>query len=121
MSRWFRMYDELLDDYSVQKMPPDEFRRAFFDIAEGRINPLSRFVKITTGRPPPKEWSELRARAFRRDDYTCQYCGVRGVQLQCDHIIPVSRGGSNDLSNLATACRKCNLSKHDKTPEEWLS
>jgi hypothetical protein len=70
-------------------------------------------------RPPLAIWRIIRERIFSRDDYTCQYCGSRGVSLQCDHVIPVSRGGSNDDSNLVTACKPCNLSKHAKTPEEW--
>lgn len=59
-----------------------------------------------TGRLPAKEWREIRTHVFQRDDYTCQYCGIRGVRLQCDHIIPFSRGGSNELENLVTACYK---------------
>ncbi|WIG60449.1 MAG: HNH endonuclease family protein [Ktedonobacterales bacterium] len=73
------------------------------------------------GRPSAEVWRELRAAVFARDNYTCQYCGAHGVSLQCDHVMPVSRGGSNELTNLVTACKPCNLSKHDKTPEEWLS
>lgn len=67
-------------------------------------------------------WSLLRVTVFERDGYECVYCGddVRS-DPQCDHIFPISRGGRNDLSNLATACRPCNSSKGDKTPEEWRS
>jgi HNH endonuclease len=65
-------------------------------------------------------WEWLRSLVFRRDDYTCQYCGSRDLPLHCDHAIPVSRGGSDELENLVTACKPCNLSKHNKTPEEWL-
>jgi 5-methylcytosine-specific restriction endonuclease McrA len=35
-----------------------------------------------------------------------------------DHVIPKSRGGKNDWTNLVTSCFKCNLKKADKTPEE---
>lgn len=70
-------------------------------------------------RLPLSEWRERRAIVFACDDYTCQYCGAHGVSLQCDHIIPLSRGGSHELSNLATACRPCNQSKYNRTPEEW--
>jgi hypothetical protein len=76
-------------------------------------------VKKGSNRPNAKEWAEIRAHVFERDNYTCTYCGLRGVALQCDHVHPISRGGSNDLSNLTTACAKCNMSKHDKTVEEW--
>lgn len=70
-------------------------------------------------RLPRGEWDVLREMVFRRDNYTCRYCGSTAGPFHCDHVIPVSRGGSNEMKNLATACAACNLSKHDKTPEEW--
>ena len=67
-------------------------------------------------------WASLRRAVFERDGFICQYCGTSGdgVVLHCDHVIPVSRGGDDFMSNLATACSQCNLEKHAKTPEEWL-
>lgn len=58
---------------------------------------------------------------FRRDRHQCLYCGVAGSDssLTRDHIVPVSRGGRDRWSNVATACRRCNVSKADRTPEEW--
>lgn len=73
----------------------------------------------TSPRPSAEVWAKIRASVFHRDNYTCQYCGKRGVTLECDHVTPVSRGGSNDASNLVTACRKCNRAKRAKTLEEW--
>lgn len=70
-------------------------------------------------RPSPEVWKKLKRRVFERDDFTCVYCGVRGARLECDHIIPVSRGGDHELSNLATSCFKCNRSKAAKTVDEW--
>lgn len=72
-------------------------------------------------RPPPAEWAVIRNRIFERDNYTCTYCGTRGGELQCDHVIPIARDGTNDDGNLTTACKPCNLSKHSRMPEEWLS
>jgi HNH endonuclease len=71
-------------------------------------------------RPPAHIWNELRSIIFARDNYTCRYCGVRGGNLECDHITPVSLSGSSELSNLVTACYSCNRSKGNKTLEEWL-
>jgi HNH endonuclease len=65
------------------------------------------------------QWLALRQQVLERDKFTCQYCGQQGGKLHCDHVIPVARGGINDLSNLVTACERCNLSKNDKTPDEW--
>ena len=41
--------------------------------------------------------------------------------MHIDHVIPISHGGANHPDNLVTACETCNLSKHSKTPEQWLS
>lgn len=53
---------------------------------------------------------------FKRDNFSCQYCG--GVPpkavLHIDHIHPVSKGGDNSPSNLATACSLCNGGKSAK-------
>lgn len=65
------------------------------------------------------EWSELRAAVFERDNFTCTYCGDHGGKLECDHIHPLSKGGSNDMENLTTSCLPCNRSKHAKTLAEW--
>lgn len=71
------------------------------------------------GRLPEAEWAVLRAAVFERDDFTCTYCGERGGRLQCDHVVPIARGGSNEPQNLTTACADCNRSKWAKSVEEW--
>lgn len=61
---------------------------------------------------------------FARDDYTCQYCGrrrneLRGRQfLTRDHILPVSRGGTNSWDNVVTSCSSCNNRKGGRLPAE---
>ena len=65
-------------------------------------------------------WYKLLSFIFKRDNYTCQYCGSIGGKLEGDHIIPISKGGTNDLENLTTSCRKCNRQKKDKTVEEFI-
>lgn len=68
------------------------------------------------------EWATMRRVIapviFQRDGHACRYCG-QGRNLTVDHVLPLSRGGDNAQDNLVTACRSCNSSKHDKTPEEW--
>lgn len=58
---------------------------------------------------------KVRFAVFNRDNFTCQYCGRKPplVVLQCDHQVPVARGGSDDPSNLITACFDCNNGKSD--------
>ncbi len=53
---------------------------------------------------------------FARDGHQCQYCG--GVADSIDHVMPRSRGGRHEWENVAAACRRCNLAKRDRTPEE---
>lgn len=48
---------------------------------------------------------------------SCAYCGDEATCV--DHILPVSRGGTRDRSNLAPACKRCNDEKLDFTPAEW--
>ena len=89
--------------------------------ADGRISIVGwEYNQKYRDRPPAHVWRDLREHTFHRDNYTCQYCGERGGKLHCDHVIPLSRGGSNKPGNLATACAACNLSKHNKTIEEWM-
>lgn len=73
----------------------------------------------TPSRPASHIWRAIREFVFGRDDYTCQYCGARGVKLECDHVVPVARGGTHEFSNLVTACFGCNRSKRDKLLSEW--
>ncbi len=55
----------------------------------------------------------LRFTVFKRDSYTCQYCGRRApdVVLHVDHILAWSKGGRTEADNLRTACSVCNLGK----------
>lgn len=55
----------------------------------------------------------IRFQVFKRDKFTCQYCGRSGVELEVDHINPVANGGTNDIDNLITACKDCNRGKRD--------
>jgi 5-methylcytosine-specific restriction endonuclease McrA len=60
---------------------------------------------------------------FKRDNYTCQYCGTKNRDdLTVDHVNPQSRGGEDSWTNCVTACLKCNNKKGNRTPEEmgWL-
>ncbi|GAB2631915.1 HNH endonuclease [Belliella aquatica] len=54
---------------------------------------------------------------FKRDGGECQYCGSR-KNLTIDHVIPRSKGGKTNWTNLITACHRCNVVKGDKSPEQ---
>ena len=65
---------------------------------------------------PPLSNREL----FLRDDHLCMYCGHQfpGHLLTRDHLVPLSRGGTDCWSNVVAACRGCNHAKGSRTPDE---
>lgn len=65
---------------------------------------------------------------FERDGWRCSYCGrdfsglrrkTRLRLLTLDHVVPRSRGGSDNAENLVASCVKCNGEKRNRTPDEW--
>lgn len=73
---------------------------------------VRRYVQV-----PYKGVILTRHNVFKRDGFTCQYCGT-GSDLTLDHVVPRSKGGKSTWTNLATACKTCNAKKGDFTPEE---
>lgn len=74
-------------------------------------------LDVRYGRQPiPRK---LRHEIFKRDGYRCRECGASKdeTSLEIDHILPVAKGGTNDIDNLQTLCRECNRMKHT---DEWV-
>lgn len=61
-----------------------------------------------------------RENVYIRDNYTCQYCAEKLLHkdLTIDHILPASQGGQKTWTNMVTACRPCNQTKANRTPEK---
>ena len=72
-------------------------------------------VKLSEFTPPL-----VNSYLFRRDQYLCLYCGgeFNADNLSRDHIVPVSRSGTDNWTNVVTACKRCNHRKANRTPEE---
>ncbi|WP_292488065.1 RNA-guided endonuclease IscB [Methanohalobium sp.] len=62
---------------------------------------------------------EVREYLLEKFQRTCVYCGRQDVQLEVEHIVPRSRGGSNRVSNLTIACHDCNQNKGNMTADEY--
>jgi 5-methylcytosine-specific restriction endonuclease McrA len=94
----------------------------------------SRFIK-TSGRPvpapevivlkhygarPPAKVGFNRQNLFKRDEHSCQYCGVElpGSKLQVEHVLPRSKGGPTTWTNCVAACDSCNSRKANQTPRQ---
>jgi 5-methylcytosine-specific restriction endonuclease McrA len=71
-------------------------------------------------RIPQREVAFTRHNVFARDRHRCSYCGKKkGTdELDLDHVLPRSRGGPHEWTNVVTSCRQCNLRKADKLPDE---
>jgi 5-methylcytosine-specific restriction endonuclease McrA len=61
-----------------------------------------------------------RRNIFKRDHFTCQYCGAQpgSEELTLDHVIPRAAGGESRWENCVLACLACNKRKADRTPEQ---
>ena len=80
-------------------------------ILSHRVIRLLNYVKIPISKIVSHRPSK--AMIYKRDNNSCQYCGSTR-HLTIDHIIPKSKGGSEEWTNLVVACSKCNTKKGDK-------
>jgi 5-methylcytosine-specific restriction endonuclease McrA len=81
--------------------------------------PRPSVIRLDTQIHRPRPRVKLtRREIFRRDNYTCQYCGRRDVALTVDHVIPRHLGGPHMWTNLVAACSACNHRKGGRKVEE---
>lgn len=78
------------------------------------------WVTVTEGHTRLAIPTEIQRAIAARQGGVCTYCGTSDGPFYLDHIYPVSRGGSNEPSNLTLACASCNRSKGARTLREWL-
>lgn len=83
-----------------------------------RAFPVPSVVKLSTYiRVPFERTIPVSRRAvFGRDGHRCQYCG--GPAENIDHVTPRSRGGLHTWENVVACCRRCNVHKGDRLPNE---
>ncbi len=61
---------------------------------------------------------------FLSHSYSCYYCGKQSTdpkEMTLDHVVPMSRGGDNHISNCVPACWDCNLSKGNKSEKQFVT
>ena len=82
------------------------------------MNPEISGIKYQQGTLQGYEIREYLLEKWKRK---CAYCDKSGVPLQIEHIHPKSKGGSDRISNLALACKKCNINKGDRNIRSFLA
>lgn len=80
-------------------------------VLSNRVIRLLSYIKLPVSRIVSHKPSK--AMVYKRDENKCQYCGSTR-HLTIDHVIPKSKGGSEDWTNLVVACSSCNTKKGDK-------
>lgn len=66
----------------------------------------------------------LKNRVFEKSNGICAYCGtdlVKNGNWHVDHVVPICRGGKDEIENLVAACHRCNTKKGDKPANEIIS
>jgi hypothetical protein len=109
----------------VEGSGPLAVLRGGFNVAAGRPSRIEVHPIVALHGAPrvnlfDHEPGFAKEKLFRRDRHTCAYCGRRCAEreLQCEHIVPESRGGGWTWMNLVSACAACNGRKACRTPEE---
>lgn len=118
---------ELADYLEVGEIPPASLMNVLRNIKNDFAQVGSKdYMNVLMGKNIKKGKSHSDRKPFtarerfetlKRFDFKCRYCGRSsedGVKLHVDHVIPVSKGGTNEQSNLVAACQDCNLGKGDK-------
>ena len=81
--------------------------------------PLPSIIRLEHMIQRPRPRVKLtRREIFRRDNYTCQYCGRKVPNLTIDHVMPRHLGGAHLWTNVVTACAMCNHQKGGRRLEE---
>ena len=101
------------------KLRPDDGDR-FIRAVRFRLRVPEVIVLSAYDRLPAAAVTFSRRNIFKRDHYTCQYCGVQpgGEELTIDHVVPRAQGGDSRWDNCVLACLTCNSHKADRTPEQ---
>lgn len=99
--------------------------RGGWNVAQGIQSRLSVHPIIALRGSPRRNLFEVepsisKLKLLRRDRFTCAYCAQAFAErdLQCEHILPESRGGPWSWMNLVAACASCNGRKANRTPDE---
>jgi len=118
----YRMFEEEINDFNPDDYPekiPEEIDEMACTVF-GHICPVFFVSEEFTETAEPRRRGryipfKIKMRVVRRDNYTCQECGkhLLDMEVEFDHIIPLSQGGSSEEHNIRLTCFDCNRDKRD--------
>lgn len=91
-----------------------QYKKTHRDAIRIRNNNREALVRGAKGKYTKAEWQEL----CKRFDHRCLRCGNTS-ELSVDHVIPVTKGGSNSIENIQPLCRSCNSSKGNRSNVDY--
>jgi 5-methylcytosine-specific restriction endonuclease McrA len=109
-------FDEWKEMSQLMEESPNGFVHSInFKIAIPEVVALTYYDEL-----PKNDVRFTRKNLYKHYGHKCCYCGnkFKSEDLNLDHIIPKSRGGKTDWSNIVLSCLKCNSDKDNKTPSE---
>ena len=98
------------DQFRLLILEKYDKERQYFEKLRRKFDTLDSQESV---QPRPRIPQKVRIEVWRRDGGKCARCGSR-EKLEYDHIVPISKGGSNTTRNIELLCEKCNRSKGSK-------
>lgn len=117
----------IVDPANFQQYTWADWARLMPDVDEPFVQSVAFRIRVPEvitlaayDRVPTNSVAFSRRNIFKRDRYTCQFCGEQpgSEELTIDHVLPRSRGGTSTWENCVLACVECNKRKADRTPTE---
>lgn len=77
------------------------------------INPKRSYKELRANK---ESWSRFRTKLLVKQNFKCAYClvNIRGKRMNIEHVTPLKKGGTNNISNLVASCAGCNKKKANK-------
>jgi 5-methylcytosine-specific restriction endonuclease McrA len=101
---------------STQRRMANGYFRKWRLANPGKVRDYARRYRALKRNSPGEFTEEQFRRLCAFYGNVCVKCGLGGV-LEPDHVVPISKGGSNDIGNIQPLCRNCNRTKSDKTAD----
>jgi 5-methylcytosine-specific restriction endonuclease McrA len=95
---------------TLAQMPKDRMLGATKTALYGRLRRLRMTLAKLGGTHTAAEWNHLQEQCGHR----CAGCGIKSKKLTKDHVVPVSKGGSDAIENIRPMCNKCNARKGNR-------